>query len=861
MARAVSLNHGIALSSNGSVLFASSSEAAYSWDYDSSTMSATNNRTLVTVPSMLLISRGSTSNVDLEAADITSGHSQIKAFNLNNLTSGSYDYNTDGLRLGWGLRNSVGVAEHPTTGGIWSVENSVDQMMRDGEDIHEDNPGEEMNFHGFLNGTFYAQQGQNYGYPWCFAAWNVSAIPNHSNLTVGKQFAIDPTDGQSRNDSYCAAQVPPQLTFQAHMAPLDIKFNNSGSEVWVTFHGSWDRTDPVGYKLSLIEFDEDNPVPKATSLTAATDIFANIDNSVCPDQCFRPLIHQIASHILNEASLKNLGLSSKTFALSLLSFDSGIWCKRFLQRYDFPMIKDVREFGIAYRIRHLALNRYMMLDFNQPGPKEKEVLHTLLDLILESYNGQSNRKYNRDSKNISILSPSLCDETSVNWFFRNSLSKCRPKSRIHGLSITIRLTLSYLLLDPTHSYLAKMADSSNYDVTKIYLFEMPFSTICTYEERNHDFVLNKEDLVHILNFWNYHLCGSNQLSYRYMADKLAEKNRLARPWSEPLQAFHINFVPTRWIGHYTCIHPLPSRRDILEEIQTCGETWDVAHPMILDFSEDISGDPSNWWPWIFKSMPAWKMSQSPSRYVRGMAAYLPLSFEQNVAKRKGTGKGAVNLPQMAVTETSGALDKLRLQGVIQPLPDQEKIPGWSRIMFVLYRPTQMFVLNALWTYFNDKGALGNMPTISNVLFEELRLCWDMHMQHNQWILQQAVGVDEMKLLMARTAKLLSDISSLGLTCKQVAEIEDNFQGSKDLQWVDIDYAYAYEGVLTPGGKVMLGRFWALDKVQLFGLSNVQQTSNESAETDAGHQVEQEPALDLGVIRGDLGSFVFWAENQ
>ena len=34
-------------------------------------------------------------------------------------------------------------------------------------------------------------------------------------------------------------QTPPKLTFQAHMAPLDIAFNNSGNDGWVTFHGSW----------------------------------------------------------------------------------------------------------------------------------------------------------------------------------------------------------------------------------------------------------------------------------------------------------------------------------------------------------------------------------------------------------------------------------------------------------------------------------------------------------------------------------------------------------------------------------------------------------------------------------------------
>ena len=96
------------------------------------------------VENTLVISRGSTSNIDAEAAMLSSGHSQIKAFNLNNVSDGGYDFDSEGLRLGWGLRNSVGVVEEPYTGGIYSVENSVDELMREGKDVHTDNPGEEM---------------------------------------------------------------------------------------------------------------------------------------------------------------------------------------------------------------------------------------------------------------------------------------------------------------------------------------------------------------------------------------------------------------------------------------------------------------------------------------------------------------------------------------------------------------------------------------------------------------------------------------------------------------------------------------------------------------------------------------------
>ena len=256
---AKALNHGLALSTDGRTLYASTPEAAYSWAYDptSSTISSTN-KTLVTgmsntdhttrtllvsqkAPNMLLISRGSTSNVDLQAELLSSGHSQLRAFNLSNITTSTPpdDFSTSGLRLGWGLRNSVGVVEHPITGGIYSVENSVDQATREGTDVHEDNPGEEMNFHGYLNGTRYDPQGSNYGYPYCFAAWDPGSIPSNADIRVGTQFAIGEQNG-TINDTYCSHQTtPPRLTFQAHMAPLDVKFNDSGDTAWVTFHGSW----------------------------------------------------------------------------------------------------------------------------------------------------------------------------------------------------------------------------------------------------------------------------------------------------------------------------------------------------------------------------------------------------------------------------------------------------------------------------------------------------------------------------------------------------------------------------------------------------------------------------------------------
>ncbi|GAB1315892.1 hypothetical protein MFIFM68171_06102 [Madurella fahalii] len=304
------LNHGLELSEDGRTLYASSTENVYSWTYDPDEVAVRDQRTLVRIspngghetrtlllsqrqPGLLLISQGSDGNIDPEAADRTSGISQIRAFNVANMTDTTqpYDYAADGLLIGWGLRNSVGVAEHPVTGGIWSVENSADQIGRRGQDIHEDNPGEELNFHGYLNDT--STLGANHGYPYCFALWNTSSMVERGDLGVGDQFVID---GRNSNpevtDETCARDyTPPRLTFRAHMAPLDIKFPPSdGSRAFISFHGSWNRDQMAGYKVSSVFFSSSTgqPTEPPDSITAVVDILSSPDLSACPRACFRP---------------------------------------------------------------------------------------------------------------------------------------------------------------------------------------------------------------------------------------------------------------------------------------------------------------------------------------------------------------------------------------------------------------------------------------------------------------------------------------------------------------------------------------------------------------------------------------------
>jgi hypothetical protein len=50
----------------------------------------------------------------------------------------------------------------------------------------------------------------------------------------------------------------------------------------------------------------------------------------------------------------------------------------------------------------------------------------------------------------------------------------------------------------------------------------------------------------------------------------------------------------------------------------------------------------------------------------------------------------------------------------------------------------------------------------------------------------------------------------------IEELEDRFRFPGFIEWVDMDYAYAYEGVILPGGKIMMGRWW---RCGMFGVGD------------------------------------------
>ena len=127
-----------------------------------------------------------------------------------------------------GLRNAVGLTLNPKTNTIWATDNGRDWL---GDNL----PPEEVNDLG--------ANGGNFGWPYCY----------------GDRVR----DGSQSKDYDCSKTVAPKVQMQAHSAPLGLLFYDGNmfpaeyrGSLFVTFHGSWNRSVPTGYKVVRIKFND-----------------------------------------------------------------------------------------------------------------------------------------------------------------------------------------------------------------------------------------------------------------------------------------------------------------------------------------------------------------------------------------------------------------------------------------------------------------------------------------------------------------------------------------------------------------------------------------------------------------------------
>lgn len=128
-----------------------------------------------------------------------------------------------------GIRNTVGFNWHPENNQLWFTDNGGDNL---GDNV----PGDELNYA--------PEAGMHFGYPYC----HQGDFP-------------DPTYGEDRN---CDEFVPPAQVLGPHVAALGMEFSNDtafpislNDKVFIAEHGSWNRTDPIGYRITSVDVQPD----------------------------------------------------------------------------------------------------------------------------------------------------------------------------------------------------------------------------------------------------------------------------------------------------------------------------------------------------------------------------------------------------------------------------------------------------------------------------------------------------------------------------------------------------------------------------------------------------------------------------
>ena len=129
-----------------------------------------------------------------------------------------------------GIRNTVGFDWHPGTGVLWFTDNGRDWMG-------DNQPPDELNRA--------PEAGLHFGYPHVHGA-----------------DLLDPEYGQGQDPD---AFTPPAQALGPHVAALGMEFYTGSmfpdkyrGQILIAEHGSWNRSDKIGYRVTLVRLDAQN---------------------------------------------------------------------------------------------------------------------------------------------------------------------------------------------------------------------------------------------------------------------------------------------------------------------------------------------------------------------------------------------------------------------------------------------------------------------------------------------------------------------------------------------------------------------------------------------------------------------------
>jgi len=239
--------HGLAFFNNQLFVAEETQVSRFSWDEER--LEASLDKVLFSLPSgdghytrsldfdsqgRLFVSIGSTCNVCFESDE------RLAAVLISDMEG-----NTPKV-FATGLRNAVFIKVHPQTGKLWGTE-----MGRDF--LGDNKPPDEINI---------IKEGQDYGWPLCYGN---RVHDTGFDKRVYIQIIPQPP---------CGTTEPPVYEIGAHSAPLGLVFINSPQfpadwqgDLLVAYHGSWNSSIPVGYKVVRMEAEGDKIISEENFLS------------------------------------------------------------------------------------------------------------------------------------------------------------------------------------------------------------------------------------------------------------------------------------------------------------------------------------------------------------------------------------------------------------------------------------------------------------------------------------------------------------------------------------------------------------------------------------------------------------------
>jgi glucose/arabinose dehydrogenase len=126
-----------------------------------------------------------------------------------------------------GIRNTVGFDWHPQTHELWFTDNGRDLLG-------DDKPPDELN-HA-------SKAGLHFGFPYCHGG--------------------DLADPQFGAGHPCSRYQPPAQKLGPHVAAIGMRFYTGTmfpaeyrNQIFIAEHGSWNRSTPIGYRVSVVRLD------------------------------------------------------------------------------------------------------------------------------------------------------------------------------------------------------------------------------------------------------------------------------------------------------------------------------------------------------------------------------------------------------------------------------------------------------------------------------------------------------------------------------------------------------------------------------------------------------------------------------